>query len=127
MQSSSVLELHASRHTCVTNAAQHKTRVHFLFIAAPPVTFSYIAEDELHRNIVEQDNLLLCCQVSRSDATAQWYKDGVELKPSDNVLIETENSIRRLSILSAQLSDSGTYTCRAGDSALTFKVNVRGE
>ncbi len=91
------------------------------------MTFSYIAEDELHRNIVEQDNLLLCCQVSRSDATAQWYKDGVELKPSDNVLIETENSIRRLSILSAQLSDSGTYTCRAGDSALTFKVNVRGE
>ncbi|XP_058642747.1 obscurin-like protein 1 isoform X16 [Onychostoma macrolepis] len=92
---------------------------------APPVTFAYIAEDDLHRNIVEQDNLLLCCQVSRSDATAQWYKDGVELKPSDNVLIEAENIIRRLIVLSAQLSDSGTYTCRAGDSALTFKVNVR--
>ncbi|XP_058642743.1 obscurin-like protein 1 isoform X12 [Onychostoma macrolepis] len=94
-------------------------------VAAPPVTFAYIAEDDLHRNIVEQDNLLLCCQVSRSDATAQWYKDGVELKPSDNVLIEAENIIRRLIVLSAQLSDSGTYTCRAGDSALTFKVNVR--
>ncbi|XP_058642745.1 obscurin-like protein 1 isoform X14 [Onychostoma macrolepis] len=94
-------------------------------IKAPPVTFAYIAEDDLHRNIVEQDNLLLCCQVSRSDATAQWYKDGVELKPSDNVLIEAENIIRRLIVLSAQLSDSGTYTCRAGDSALTFKVNVR--
>uniref|UniRef100_A0A671T4K2 Obscurin like cytoskeletal adaptor 1b n=1 Tax=Sinocyclocheilus anshuiensis TaxID=1608454 RepID=A0A671T4K2_9TELE len=66
-------------------------------------------------NIVEQDNLLLCCQVSRSDATAQWYKDGVELKPSDNILIEAENTIRRLIVLSAQLSDSGTYTCRAGD------------
>ncbi|XP_067300486.1 obscurin isoform X2 [Pseudorasbora parva] len=94
-------------------------------VAAPPVTFAYIPEDDLHRNIVEQDNLLLCCQVSRSDATAQWYKDGVELKSSDNVLIETENSLRRLIILSAQLSDSGTYTCRAGDSALIFKVNVR--
>ncbi|XP_067300487.1 obscurin-like protein 1 isoform X3 [Pseudorasbora parva] len=94
-------------------------------IKAPPVTFAYIPEDDLHRNIVEQDNLLLCCQVSRSDATAQWYKDGVELKSSDNVLIETENSLRRLIILSAQLSDSGTYTCRAGDSALIFKVNVR--
>ncbi|XP_016150064.1 obscurin-like protein 1 isoform X5 [Sinocyclocheilus grahami] len=94
-------------------------------VAAPPVTFAYIPEDDLHRNIVEQDNLLLCCQVSRSDATAQWYKDGVELKPSDNVLIEAENTIRRLIVLSAQLSDSGTYTCRAGDSALIFKVNVR--
>ncbi|XP_077072047.1 obscurin isoform X20 [Siphateles boraxobius] len=94
-------------------------------VAAPPVTFANIPEDDLHRNIVEQDNLLLCCQVSRSDATAQWYKDGVELKSSDNVLIEAENTLRKLIILSAQLSDSGTYTCRAGDSALIFKVNVR--
>ncbi|KAK9969102.1 hypothetical protein ABG768_027305 [Culter alburnus] len=94
-------------------------------IKAPPVTFAYIPEDDLHRNIVEQDNLLLCCQVSRSDAIAQWYKDGVELKSSDNVLIEAENTLRRLIILSAQLSDSGTYTCRAGDNALIFKVNVR--
>ncbi|XP_059356458.1 obscurin-like protein 1 isoform X12 [Carassius carassius] len=100
--------------------------VHFTVdIKAPPVTFAYIPEDDLHRNIVEQDNLLLCCQVSRSDASAQWYKDGVELKPNDNVLIEAENTIRRLIILSAQLTDSGMYTCRAGDSALTFKVNVR--
>lgn len=91
------------------------------------MTFAYIPEDDLHRNIVEQDNLLLCCQVSRSDAIAQWYKDGVELKSSDNVLIEAENTLRRLIILSAQLSDSGTYTCRAGDNALIFKVNVRGE
>ncbi|XP_056321765.1 obscurin-like protein 1 isoform X19 [Danio aesculapii] len=94
-------------------------------VEAPPVTFANIPEDDLHRNIVEQDNILLRCQVSRSDATAQWYKDGVELKSSNHVLIEVENDIRRLIILSAQLSDSGTYTCRAGDSALVFKVNVR--
>ncbi|XP_056093718.1 obscurin-like protein 1 isoform X6 [Rhinichthys klamathensis goyatoka] len=97
----------------------------FVDVKAPPVTFAYIPEDDLHRNIVEQDNLLLCCQVSRSDATAQWYKDGVELKSSNNVLIEAENTLRKMIILSAQLSDSGTYTCRAGDSALIFKVNVR--
>ncbi|TRY96058.1 hypothetical protein DNTS_017223 [Danionella cerebrum] len=97
----------------------------FVEVKAPPVTFAYIPEDDLHRNIVEQDNLLLCCQVSRSDASAQWFKDGVELKSSDNILIEQENVTRRLIILSAQLSDTGTYTCRAGDSALMFKVNVR--
>ncbi|XP_058642741.1 obscurin-like protein 1 isoform X10 [Onychostoma macrolepis] len=113
---------HSGDHACETDDVTVQFAVD---LPAPPVTFAYIAEDDLHRNIVEQDNLLLCCQVSRSDATAQWYKDGVELKPSDNVLIEAENIIRRLIVLSAQLSDSGTYTCRAGDSALTFKVNVR--
>ncbi|XP_057192715.1 obscurin-like protein 1 isoform X7 [Triplophysa rosa] len=97
----------------------------FVDIKAPPVTFAYISEDDLHRNIVEQDNLLLCCEVSRSDAAVQWYKDGVEIKSSDNVLIETDNVVRRMIIQSAQLSDSGTYTCRAGDNALIFKVNVR--
>ncbi|XP_016150067.1 obscurin-like protein 1 isoform X8 [Sinocyclocheilus grahami] len=113
---------HSGTYSCQTNNDAISFHVE---IKAPPVTFAYIPEDDLHRNIVEQDNLLLCCQVSRSDATAQWYKDGVELKPSDNVLIEAENTIRRLIVLSAQLSDSGTYTCRAGDSALIFKVNVR--
>ncbi|XP_043104263.1 obscurin-like protein 1 isoform X13 [Puntigrus tetrazona] len=113
---------HSGTYICQTNNDAISFHVE---IKAPPVTFAYIPEDDLHRNIVEQDNLLLCCQLSRSDATAQWYKDGVELKSSDNVLIEAENTIRRLIVLSAQLSDSGTYTCRAGDSALAFKVNVR--
>lgn len=91
------------------------------------MTFAYISEDDLHRNIVEQDNLLLRCEVSKSDAAVQWYKDGVEIKSSDNVLIETENFARRLILQSAQLSNSGTYTCRSGDNALIFKVNVRGK
>ncbi|KAK9969101.1 hypothetical protein ABG768_027305 [Culter alburnus] len=121
-------ELIQSSNMCLQEAYETVTKEEFVYqeeLKAPPVTFAYIPEDDLHRNIVEQDNLLLCCQVSRSDAIAQWYKDGVELKSSDNVLIEAENTLRRLIILSAQLSDSGTYTCRAGDNALIFKVNVR--
>lgn len=93
---------------------------------APPVTFGYIPEEELHRNVVEQDNLFLCCEVSRSDATTQWYKDGVEIQTSDKVRMETEHTMRKLIIQSVRMSDAGTYTCRAGGSALIFKVNVRG-
>ncbi|XP_066541966.1 obscurin-like protein 1 [Hoplias malabaricus] len=94
-------------------------------VEAPPVTFVYIPEEQLHRNFVEQDNLVLCCEVTRSDASTQWYKDGAEIQPSENVLIETENTIRRLIIQCVQVSDAGMYTCRAGDNALIFKVNVR--
>ncbi|MCJ8732805.1 hypothetical protein PDJAM_G00215510 [Pangasius djambal] len=94
-------------------------------VAAPPVTFVYIPEEELHRNVVEQDNLFLCCEVSRSDAITQWYKDGVEIQTSNKVIIETENTMRKLIIPSVRMSDAGTYTCRAGGSALIFKVNVR--
>lgn len=94
--------------------------------AAPPVTFGYIPEEALHRNVVEQDNLFLCCEVSRADATTQWYKDGVEIQTSNKVIIETEHTMRKLIIQSVRMSDTGTYTCRAGGSALIFKVNVRG-
>ncbi|XP_049340507.1 obscurin isoform X1 [Astyanax mexicanus] len=113
-------------HTGVYSCEARNDHIAFkVDVAAPPVTFVYIPEEELHRNIVEQDSLSLCCEVSRCDAATQWYKDGVEIQSSDRVLIETENTIRKLIIQSVQLSDAGVYTCRAGDSALIFKVNVR--
>ncbi|XP_036397350.1 obscurin-like protein 1 isoform X2 [Megalops cyprinoides] len=94
-------------------------------VKAPPVTFAEIPEEEVHKSVVELDPLVLRCEVSRPDATALWYKDGVEMQPSSNITIQADSSTRRLIIRSTQLSDSGTYTCRAGDSALMFKVNVR--
>ncbi|KAK6292738.1 hypothetical protein J4Q44_G00373230 [Coregonus suidteri] len=94
-------------------------------VAAPPVTFVDIPEEDLFKSVVEQDRLIMSCEVSRVDAIVQWYKDGVETQSSDNVAIQADCTVRMLTIQSAQLSDSGTYTCRAGDSALMFKVNIR--
>lgn len=90
------------------------------------MTFAHVPEADLHKNIVEQECLTLSCEVSRPDAFAQWFKDGVEVQPDDKTLVETDGTIRKLIIQVSQLSDSGTYTCRAGDSVLMFKVNVRG-
>ncbi|XP_047670561.1 obscurin-like protein 1 isoform X3 [Tachysurus fulvidraco] len=94
-------------------------------VAAPPVTFAYVPEEELHKNVLEQDNLVLCCEVSRSNAATQWYKDGVEIQTNNKVTMETDHNKRTLIIQSVQKLDAGTYTCRAGGSALIFKVNVR--
>ncbi|XP_071377482.1 obscurin-like protein 1 [Centroberyx affinis] len=94
-------------------------------VEAPPVTFANIPEEDLFKSVVEQDQLVLSCEVSRAEAIVQWYMDGVEMQSSNNITIEEDGTTRILTIHSAQLSDTGTYTCRAGDSALMFKVNIR--
>lgn len=97
-----------------------------LFFAAPPVTFADVPENDLFRIAVEQEQLVLSCEVSRTDGVVQWYKDGIEIQPSSNIAMEAEGAKRNLIINSVQLSDTGTYTCRTGDNILIFKVNIRG-
>ncbi|XP_029692565.1 obscurin-like protein 1 isoform X13 [Takifugu rubripes] len=94
-------------------------------VAAPPVTFADIAEEDLFKTVVEQEELLLTCEVSRVDGVVQWYKDGAELQQGHNTTIQADGTKRNLTINSAQLSDMGTYTCRAGDNVIMFKVNIR--
>ncbi|XP_071341534.1 obscurin isoform X9 [Trachinotus anak] len=94
-------------------------------VAAPPVTFADIPEEDLFKSVVEKEQLVLSCKVSRTDGAVQWYKDGTEMQPSNNVTIRAEDTQRNLTIHSAQLSDTGTYTCRTGDNVLIFKVTIR--
>ncbi|XP_047456758.1 obscurin-like protein 1 isoform X10 [Mugil cephalus] len=94
-------------------------------VEAPPLTFVDLPEKDLLQSIVEKEQLVLSCEVSRADGIVQWYKDGTEMQPSNSVTVQAEGTKRNLIIHSAQLSDSGTYTCRAGDNILIFKVNIR--
>ncbi|XP_061548059.1 LOW QUALITY PROTEIN: obscurin-like protein 1 [Phycodurus eques] len=94
-------------------------------VEAPPVTFADIPKEELFKSMVEKSQLSLSCEVSRVDAVVQWYKDGAEIQPSRDITIRAETTKRHIAIESAQLSDSGMYTCRAGDNTVMFKVNIR--
>ncbi|XP_049584751.1 obscurin isoform X5 [Syngnathus scovelli] len=94
-------------------------------VKAPPVTFADVPEEELFKSAVEKSALGLSCQVSKADAVVQWYKDGAQIRPSDNIAVRAEATKRELAIRSTQLSDSGIYTCRAGDNAVVFKVTIR--
>ncbi|XP_056144843.1 obscurin-like protein 1 [Lampris incognitus] len=94
-------------------------------VEAPPVTFVHIPEEDLFKTVVEKDQLILSCDVSRADAAVQWYNDGVEIHPRHNITMQEDGTARILTIHSAQLSDTGTYTCRTGDCTLMFKVNIR--
>lgn len=95
--------------------------------AATPVTFADIPDEDLFKSVVEQEELVLFCKISRTDATVQWYKDGIEMQSSHNIAMEADGTKRTLTIYSTQLSDAGTYTCRAGHNILMFKVNIRGK
>ncbi|XP_061648759.1 obscurin-like protein 1 isoform X6 [Phyllopteryx taeniolatus] len=97
----------------------------YVEVKAPPVTFADIPKEELFKSMVEKSQLSLSCEVSRVDAVVQWYKDGAEIQPSRDITIRAEATKRHLAIESAQLSDSGMYTCRAGDNTVMFKVNIR--
>ncbi|XP_056280906.1 obscurin-like protein 1 isoform X11 [Pseudoliparis swirei] len=97
----------------------------YVEVKAPPVTFADIPEEDLFKSVVEQEQFVLSCEVSRADGVVQWYKDGIEMQPCDNMTTQAEGTKRHLAVHSAQLSDTGTYTCRAGDNVLMYKVNIR--
>lgn len=72
--------------------------------------------------------LLLECQVSTSDASVQWLKDGDPvLMDESSLIVKSEGCFRRLLIHSACPLDSGTYTCCTTDEMVDFTVTVEGE
>uniref|UniRef100_A0A8C4E6N2 Obscurin like cytoskeletal adaptor 1b n=1 Tax=Dicentrarchus labrax TaxID=13489 RepID=A0A8C4E6N2_DICLA len=113
---------HAGIYSCKTRDDAMQFHVD---VKAPPVTFADISEEDLFKSVVEQEELVLSCEVTRADGVVQWYKDGAEMQQSNNITMQAEDTKRNLTIHSAQLSDTGTYTCRAGDNVLMFKVKIR--
>uniref|UniRef100_A0A3Q1FZP8 Obscurin-like protein 1 n=1 Tax=Acanthochromis polyacanthus TaxID=80966 RepID=A0A3Q1FZP8_9TELE len=113
---------HSGVYTCETSGDVIKFNVD---VAGPPVEFSPVPEDELHKSSMELDPVVLLCHVSRDDAEVVWFKDGCEIQPGDNITLQAEGTMRRLIIRSAETSDAGTYTCQAGNNSMEFTVNVR--
>ncbi|XP_008282358.1 obscurin-like protein 1a [Stegastes partitus] len=113
---------HSGVYTCETSGDAIRFSVD---VAGPPVEFSPVQEDELHKSSMELDPVVLLSHVSREDAEVVWYKDGCEIQPSDNITVQAEGTMRRLIIRSAEASDAGTYTCQAGNNSMEFTVNVR--
>ncbi|XP_033990218.1 obscurin-like [Trematomus bernacchii] len=114
------------RHSGVYSCEAADDHIEFkVDVAEPPVTFAEIPEEDLFKSVVEQEQLVLSCEVSRAGSVVQWYKDGAQVQPCDNITMQVEDTKRNLTIHAAQLSDTGTYTCRAGDNILMYKVNIR--
>ncbi|KAM7152921.1 obscurin-like protein 1 isoform 8-T8 [Macrochelys suwanniensis] len=95
-----------------------------LRVQAPQVRIAPVPEAQRLRELLAGLPLLLECEVSTPDAPVRWLKDGEAVPSDDVVALQAEGCARRLFIRSARPSDTGTYTCEAGEDALIFTVTV---
>nr|XP_032634826.1 obscurin-like protein 1 isoform X1 [Chelonoidis abingdonii] len=93
-------------------------------VTAPQVRTAPVPEAQRLRELLAGLPLLLECEVSTPNAAVRWLKDGEAVPSDDVVTLQAEGCARRLFIRSAHPSDSGTYTCDAGEDALSFTVTV---
>lgn len=94
-------------------------------VAGPPVVFSPVPLEDLHKSSMELDPVVLVCHVSREDAEVVWFKGGCEIQPGDHITLQSEGTMRRLIIRSAEASDAGSYICQAGNKSMEFTVDIR--
>uniref|UniRef100_A0A663F2L8 Obscurin-like protein 1 n=1 Tax=Aquila chrysaetos chrysaetos TaxID=223781 RepID=A0A663F2L8_AQUCH len=93
-------------------------------LPAPQVCIAPVPEAERLREVPEGLPVLLECQVSPPGASVCWLKDGEAVPPDDVIALQAEGCVRRLLLRSAGPSDTGVYTCDAGDDAVSFVVTV---
>ncbi|KAM5152436.1 obscurin-like protein 1 [Mantella aurantiaca] len=89
----------------------------------PPVKIINANDDSEHA-FLSGERVELSCEVSRENAGVRWYKDGEELHDSSSIVLEADGCHRRLTILSADVWDSGEFVCDAGDDSVFYNVTV---
>lgn len=98
----------------------------FLLIAEPPVQLSSSKESGSVTESFTGEPVVLELEVSRNNANVCWMKDGVNVEESSNITITEKGLVRKLTIHSPTLNDSGIYTCNAIDDRLDFLVKING-
>lgn len=99
----------------------------FLTLTAPLVKFSPLSEMDRNKFVEVGNPIVLYCELSDPTAPVHWYKNGVELQTIEGLHIQSEGTMRRIVIQSAEFSHSGVYCCDAIDDVIRFNVEVEGE
>ncbi|KAM6078945.1 obscurin-like protein 1 isoform 2-T2 [Theristicus caerulescens] len=107
--------------TFVSGSVQDSATLH---VQAPQVRIAPVPEAERLREVPSGLPVLLECQVSPLGAPVRWLKDGEAVPLDDVIAVQAEGCVRRLLLRSAGPSDTGTYTCDAGDDTVSFVVTV---
>lgn len=78
------------------------------------------------KQFLVSDDIILVCELSRSNASVRWYKDNQLIDDTEHYCSEEQGVFRSLVVLNAGLEDSGEYTCDAVDDKMVFYISVRG-
>lgn len=92
-----------------------------LVVKEPPVTIFRKLEDQKFR-----DGAIISieCELSRHNVDVKWLKNSVEVKPSKELRIYAMGRKRFLQVMKCKVSDSGVYTCDAGEATTSCAVEV---
>nr|XP_020647781.1 obscurin-like protein 1 isoform X5 [Pogona vitticeps] len=93
-------------------------------IKEPPVQILHPVERSLERHVWAFERLELSCEVSIPDATVRWFKDGLEVDETPNLLLQTDGAHHHLVILQTSAEDAGEYICETKDESVSFDVMV---
>uniref|UniRef100_A0A8D2LTB0 Obscurin-like protein 1 n=1 Tax=Varanus komodoensis TaxID=61221 RepID=A0A8D2LTB0_VARKO len=124
LQIHSACPLNSGTYTCKT---ADDSVAFAVTVDEPPVRILQPAERSLEKQVWAFERLELSCQVSHATAPVRWFKDGLEVDETHNLLLQVEGAERRLVVLQTSAEDAGEYICETKDDSVSFDVRVSGE
>lgn len=94
---------------------------------AIPVTYSTIFDVERTKSLEAGKLLELKCEVADSTVPVCGYKDAVKLCPQNDWDTQSNGTLKRLIIPSAEVLPSGLYSCETSDDTIHFTVDMKGD
>ncbi|NXT85944.1 OBSL1 protein, partial [Zapornia atra] len=131
-----VLEQEGLRHRLVLPCAQPQDTGEFICdagevsvsyqvsVAEPLVRILQPPQRSLELPVQAPERVELWCELSVPDAPVRWFKDGLEVDETDNLLLLVEGAWRCLLIPRSSTDDTGEYICESKDEAVSFDVKV---
>lgn len=92
-----------------------------------PVKILGKTDAKTEKQFLVSDDIILVCELSRSNASVRWYKDDQLIEDSEHYCSEEQGVFRSLVVLNAGIDDSGKYTCDAVDDKMVFFISVKGK
>ncbi|NWZ42290.1 OBSL1 protein, partial [Brachypodius atriceps] len=95
-----------------------------ILVAEPPVRILQPPQRSLELLVQAPGCVELRCELSVPDAPVHWFKDGLEVDETGNLLLLVEGPWRCLFIPKSSAEDAGEYICETKDEAVSFDVKV---